>query len=220
MNPEIVAYYDTEPSNTNYNQNYAGAWGVYPYLPSGSILASDIQNGLFVLFLDFQLSLCEVDFSLHQKSNKVEINWGISNKECISDLKLQRAGSSLHFEDLAMSSTHNLNRAYTDVLKKPGVYYYRFKWQREGQYQYSKIQSATFSNSCFEFDRASGYIIALCQVDLIRQLRVLNVDGRELLCKQQLTFPYLLQSEEYHGYHILEIMDIEGRIHLQKLWFE
>jgi hypothetical protein len=26
-----------------------GAWGVYPYLPSGTILVSDIDNGLFIL---------------------------------------------------------------------------------------------------------------------------------------------------------------------------
>jgi hypothetical protein len=28
---------------------YQGAWGAYPYLPSGNILVSDMQNGLFVL---------------------------------------------------------------------------------------------------------------------------------------------------------------------------
>ena len=29
--------------------NFAGAWGVYPYLPSGNLLLSDINSGLFVL---------------------------------------------------------------------------------------------------------------------------------------------------------------------------
>ena len=29
-----------------------GAWSVYPYLPSGTILVSDIANGLFVLAMD------------------------------------------------------------------------------------------------------------------------------------------------------------------------
>ncbi|MDL1892014.1 choice-of-anchor B family protein [Sphingobacteriales bacterium CHB3] len=28
--------------------NYAGVWGVYPYFPSGKIVASDMQNGLWV----------------------------------------------------------------------------------------------------------------------------------------------------------------------------
>jgi choice-of-anchor B domain-containing protein len=30
-------------------QRYHGAWGVYPFLPSGNVLVSDMQNGLFVL---------------------------------------------------------------------------------------------------------------------------------------------------------------------------
>ena len=51
MNPSRVAYYDTHPSNTTYN-GYAGNWGVYPFLPSGNILASDIDHGLFVLSID------------------------------------------------------------------------------------------------------------------------------------------------------------------------
>lgn len=47
-NPVKTAYYDTYPLNTNY-AGYAGCWGVYPFLPSGHIIASDISNGLFML---------------------------------------------------------------------------------------------------------------------------------------------------------------------------
>ena len=43
-----VAGYDTEPSNTSYSGSQ-GAWGAYPYLPSGHILGSDMARGLFVL---------------------------------------------------------------------------------------------------------------------------------------------------------------------------
>lgn len=45
-NPEKVLYYDTsqEPNGTSYK----GAWGIYPFLPSGNILVSDMQEGLFV----------------------------------------------------------------------------------------------------------------------------------------------------------------------------
>lgn len=46
VNPEQVLFYDTstEPDG----QSYKGAWGIYPFLPSGNILISDMQNGLFV----------------------------------------------------------------------------------------------------------------------------------------------------------------------------
>lgn len=46
-----VAFYDTYPINTNYS-GYQGAWGTYPYLPSGNILGADITFGLHVLRAD------------------------------------------------------------------------------------------------------------------------------------------------------------------------
>lgn len=42
-----VARYDTYPQGTG--SGFSGCWGVYPYLPSGNIVASDINNGLYVL---------------------------------------------------------------------------------------------------------------------------------------------------------------------------
>ena len=39
--------YDTAPSFPG--PGFHGAWGVYPYLPSGNILVTDIERGLFVL---------------------------------------------------------------------------------------------------------------------------------------------------------------------------
>jgi len=42
-----IAHFDTFPSNDAVD--FDGAWSVYPYLPSGNILVSDISNGLFVL---------------------------------------------------------------------------------------------------------------------------------------------------------------------------
>ena len=44
--PELVRYFDTySPPN---GTQFRGAWGVYPFLPSGNILLSDMQSGLFV----------------------------------------------------------------------------------------------------------------------------------------------------------------------------
>jgi hypothetical protein len=42
-----AAFFDTVPANDAVG--FAGAWSVYPYLPSGTVLVSDIENGLFVL---------------------------------------------------------------------------------------------------------------------------------------------------------------------------
>lgn len=55
-NPNIpveVAWYDTYPANNN--ESYNGCWGVY-MLPSGKIIASDRQTGLYVLKTNFSLT--------------------------------------------------------------------------------------------------------------------------------------------------------------------
>ncbi len=44
-----IGYYDTYPDNPTDYSGYQGCWGVYPFLPSGRIIASDITYGLFVL---------------------------------------------------------------------------------------------------------------------------------------------------------------------------
>lgn len=49
-NPQRIAQYDTYPENTNFDGLY-GCWGVYPYFPSGNIIASDQLHGLFVFSL-------------------------------------------------------------------------------------------------------------------------------------------------------------------------
>ena len=45
--PVQVGHFDTYPPNDH--ANVAGAWGVYPFLPSGNLLISDIAGGLYVL---------------------------------------------------------------------------------------------------------------------------------------------------------------------------
>ncbi len=40
-------FFDTYPANNNTSFN--GAWSVYPYFPSGNIIVSDIESGLFII---------------------------------------------------------------------------------------------------------------------------------------------------------------------------
>lgn len=46
-NPSEVGFFDTYPASDQATFN--GAWGVYPYLPSGTLLVSDINSGLYIL---------------------------------------------------------------------------------------------------------------------------------------------------------------------------
>lgn len=47
-----VGNFDTSPAFSG--DGFNGCWGVYPWLPSGNILASDIENGLYILGPTYQ----------------------------------------------------------------------------------------------------------------------------------------------------------------------
>jgi len=65
VNCTEVAYFDTFPPDDDAEFN--GLWSVYPYFPSGVVIGSDLERGLFVWFfgdvhLDFDLPLGPPDF--------------------------------------------------------------------------------------------------------------------------------------------------------------
>ena len=52
-----IAHFDTYPANDG--AGYNGVWSVYPFFPSGTIIASDFQSGLLI----FKLDIAPVGFS-------------------------------------------------------------------------------------------------------------------------------------------------------------
>ncbi len=61
-NPVRTGYFDTHyqtPIN-NVSHGYVGCWGAYPWLPSGKIIAADMQNGLYVLDASAALGITPV----------------------------------------------------------------------------------------------------------------------------------------------------------------
>lgn len=61
-NATLKGFFDTDPThgdNDNYISNpaYRGCWAAYPYLPSGILLVSDMQRGLFVLDMNAAVNI-------------------------------------------------------------------------------------------------------------------------------------------------------------------
>jgi choice-of-anchor B domain-containing protein len=50
--PQEIAWIDTFPEDDR--TDFVGAWSVYPFFPSGSIIISDFNRGLFVVELDLE----------------------------------------------------------------------------------------------------------------------------------------------------------------------
>jgi choice-of-anchor B domain-containing protein len=84
-NPTEVAFFDTyTPANS---ASFNGAWGVYPFLPSGNILVSDINSGLYILKDNAKDSTTGV-FSFLNKRSEVDPGTTLS-------LLVARNGSNL-----------------------------------------------------------------------------------------------------------------------------
>jgi choice-of-anchor B domain-containing protein len=105
LNPVLIAHYDTRPENTTYN-GYFGNWGNYPWLPSGTIISSDMQNGLFLFRLgttgtSAPASNVSVDVFPNPASDRVYVNVG-DNSEwnwrlgTLSGVSLESGRSSDH----------------------------------------------------------------------------------------------------------------------------
>jgi choice-of-anchor B domain-containing protein len=57
-----IGFFDTYPENNN--ATYNGVWNVYPYFPSGTIIMSDIDRGLFIVRKSANLSSENFDKSI------------------------------------------------------------------------------------------------------------------------------------------------------------
>lgn len=93
-NPFLAGEYDTYPSN---NGTYNGAWGCYPYLPSGITLISDMNTGLYVLQFNppsnIAPQISHNNQSVVYNSSPVTISANISDDS-------QIVGANLHYRTI------------------------------------------------------------------------------------------------------------------------
>jgi choice-of-anchor B domain-containing protein len=54
--PTVAGYYHTSPWPPSKYEGYMGCWGIYPFLPSGNIAASDMGEGIFIFRVDPSLT--------------------------------------------------------------------------------------------------------------------------------------------------------------------
>ncbi|MEO0727403.1 MAG: choice-of-anchor B family protein [Bacteroidota bacterium] len=140
-----VAYYDTEPDNTNYNGS-DGSWGIYPYLPSGNILASDMLNGLFVLDFFISVPVEWETFTAKAESAGVRLDWSTSRQEDNRGFSVQRQTPDGGWEDIAWEAADpSQHYRVMDKSPWPGWNVYRIMQQDfDGTRDYSEWRSVYF----------------------------------------------------------------------------
>jgi choice-of-anchor B domain-containing protein len=126
-----VAYYDSYPNNTNYS-DYFGAWGTYPFLPSGRIIISDITYGMRLVALSGALPVELTNFRAKYTDGKVQINWETAAERDCKFFEIERSSDSRNWIRLGVVDGHGNTSdahayAFTDDNPFTGNQYYRLR---------------------------------------------------------------------------------------------
>ncbi|MFI5204345.1 MAG: choice-of-anchor B family protein [Flavobacteriales bacterium] len=106
-----VGHYDTSPLSGN---GFNGAWGVYPYLPSGNLLISDMEEGLFVLAPTYVRG-CYLEGNVTEQGTGTPL--GLAHVEIVGNA---------NFDDSDLSGFYAAGVAtagsYSVIYSKPGYF--------------------------------------------------------------------------------------------------
>lgn len=140
-NPTIAGQYDTYPGT---NGPYTGAWGVYPYLPSGYVIVSDMVTGLYVLNFDSGIPVELSSFTASGSSSTVTLDWTTATETNNFGFEIERNFGGVYvtigFVDGYGTTTEPQQYSFTDNDLNNGVYHYRLKQiDFDGSFEYSEI---------------------------------------------------------------------------------
>lgn len=97
-----VGFYDTSPNFSG--DGYNGCWGAYPFLPSGNIVASDMQEGLYVLQPEYKRA-CYVEGTVTDSVTGAPLN-----------------NVTIRIQPTDIVTTTNLDGTYAFGTPIPGTY--------------------------------------------------------------------------------------------------
>lgn len=184
-NPTRIAYYDTEPNNTTYNGTTRN-WGVYPFLPSGVILASDTNNGLFVLQLQAGAFPVEwLSFQAEAEEKGITLDWETAQEENNERFVIERSADGQCFQaigEVKGSGTTYVPTAYGFEDNRPvdGLNYYRIKQQDfDGNTAFSEVRAVEW-RSCEE---VASVVVVAAGGELRLPEQWHQQDGEALFCR-------------------------------------
>ena len=116
-NPIQTWEYDTYSPNSH--ASYKGAWGVYPYFPSGNIVVSDMQTGLYLLDCKNTTSIIENKLTQNLFPNPAATHFIIKNSKAEKFTLYNSMGAKV----LEKEINTNQNTIYRENLSN-GLYFY------------------------------------------------------------------------------------------------
>lgn len=183
--PQRVAYYDFSP-NTTYNGTTSN-WGVYPFLPSGTILATDTGEGFFVLAQSSPMPIEMSRFEVTTDKNEVKLQWEIEFAQHVSHFEIQHSSDGIQYEKIGTVNFLNDIYEYEFGLNnlKSGTHYFRIKTiDLNKSFDYSDIRSVLISTQqsvTLSPNPADHYVTIQSNEKPIQEISVYNMSGQNVL---------------------------------------
>ena len=231
VSPFRVAYYDTS-NNTEYF-GYEDVWGVYPYLPSGKIIASDQYTGLYVLELEFDvpLSVEFANFDATIEGDDVLIEWSTFNAINDATYEVQRSADGINFQTLEIVAAQGLvdaTSSYSNRDQNPlhGTSYYRLKIvDKAGQVEYTDHLVVNFERKQIRVyptiinDQNRLYIDVFEEKRQNFLIEMMNVSGEVVYSTKEVTESdrIVIDTEALaNGLYVVKVGALRG----EKFWTE
>ena len=189
--PQLAGQYDTYPQNNS--GNYDGAWGCYPYLPSGNTLISDISTGLYVLHFDGTVPVELTSFTASIDDRSIILHWTTATETNNLGFEIQRKFNNdyqtIGFVEGQGTTTEEQNYKFVDRDLIQDVYHYRLKQvDFDGTIEYSEEIEVEFLNpSVFKleqnypnpFNPSTNIRFSIPETGLVT-LKIYNLIGEEV----------------------------------------
>ncbi|WP_020571588.1 choice-of-anchor B family protein [Neolewinella persica] len=143
--PRRLAYYDTTPTGTGYVD---GAWGAYPYLPSGNILVSDEITGLYVVRVnDFNsLPVTYLSWEAESDGKNSQLSWSTSEETDNLGWDVEHAVDRGAFAPVGFVEAGEGTYAFTHEVPGEGLHYYRLRQRdHDGTENLSEVKTVIFA---------------------------------------------------------------------------
>ncbi|MCH7774130.1 MAG: choice-of-anchor B family protein [Bacteroidetes bacterium] len=188
--PTIAGQYDTFPGSGG---TYDGAWGCYPYLPSGHIIISDMSTGLYILSFDSGIPVELTSFTARIDERNIILNWATATETNNLGFEVQRRSDddyrTIGFVDGHGTTTEIQNYSFADINPETGLYHYRLKQiDFDGTIEFSQeIEVEFFNPSKFElkqnypnpFNPSTNISFSIPEPGLVT-LKVYSILGEEV----------------------------------------
>ena len=209
-----IAYFDTDRDHTSYLPAFRGCWGVYPFLPSGNILASDIQSGLWVFrvnepalpinYIQLKGRLVHID--------QVGLQFDFIAQADTKSILLEKSTDSITFNPFReINGWKKLIKYNGNILDKEASLdnYYRIKLIKEnGLSNYSNVINIKSTKSKIKiWPNPVEYRFNIVAFSDITKITLRDIQGRTIYQWNNPPTTIDLPEMIYNGVYILEIQE-------------